>query len=295
MLRRSLLSLVGALALTVLGCTNSTSEGTGTLTVRLTDAPFPFSEVASVDVFIVRIDARTADVTPEDSEDESDMGGWTTIATPNALINLLDLSNGTTTNLGEATLPTGLYRGFRLVIDPSQSSVTLKDGTLPNVKWPSADKTGIKINLDNAISLTENGSVLVVDFDVGRSFVLRGNEIRNNGLLFKPVLRGTAVDITGSANGTVRGDDANGPLIADASVEVLKDGTPLTDTNQDNVVATTKTNAQGAFSFGFLVPGSYELRATPPTGSVYKAALLANGFNVTTGQTTAGLLVILPK
>ena len=295
MLRRSLLSLVGAVALTVLGCSGSTGGGTGTLTVRLTDAPFPFSEVASVDVFIVRIDARTADVTPEDSEDETDMGGWTTIATPNALINLLDLSNGTTTNLGEATLPTGQYRGFRLVIDPSQSSVTLKDGTLPNVKWPSAAKTGIKINLDQPISLTENGSVLVVDFDVGRSFVLRGNEIRNNGLLFKPVLRGTAVDITGSANGTVRGDDANGPLIADATVEVLKDGTPLADTNEDNVVATTKTDAQGAFAFGFLLPGSYELRATPPTGSVYKAALLANGFNVSTGQTTAGLLVILPK
>jgi uncharacterized surface anchored protein len=292
---RSLVSLLASSALALQACSDSTGGGTGTLTVLLTDAPFPFSEVERVDVHIVRIDARTTESTDEEAEDDEDMGGWTTIATPNATINLLSLANGTTTNLGEATLPTGTYDGFRLIIDPAQSSITLKDGTEPEVKWPSAHRTGIKIKLDEPISLTENGSVMVVDFDVGRSFVLRGNEIRNNGLLFKPVLRGTAVDITGSASGTVRGDSATGVLIASATVEVLKDGVALDDTVDANVVATAMTDANGAFTFAFLVPGAYELRATAPTGSVYKPALLVNGFSVTTGQATSGLLVVLPK
>ena len=290
-----ILSLIATCALGFAACADSTAGGAGTLTVRLTDAPFPFSEVADVDVHIVRIDARLTEPTDDEAEDEEDMDEWVTIATPNALVDLLDLQNGTTMNLGQATLPTGTYNGFRLVIDPSKSSVTLTDGTQPDIKWPSAAQTGIKIRLDAPISLTQNGSVMVVDFDVGRSFVLRGNDIRNNGLLFKPVLRGTAADITGRATGTVRGETATGPLIADATVEVLKDGTALTNTDATNIVATTKSDANGAFTFGFLLPGSYELRVTPPTGSVYKAALLTDGFTVVTGQATSGLVVVLPK
>lgn len=293
MTNRTLLSLLATCAIAVTACGDTTGGGTGTLSVRLTDAPFPFSQVERVDVFVVRIDAKQAEPTTAEASSESNMSGWTTLASPNAAINLLDLSNGTTMNLGEATLPTGTYRGFRLVIDPAQSSITLNDGSQPDVQWPSAARTGIKIVLDAPISLTSAGSVLVVDFDVGRSFVMRGNSIAQNGLLFKPVLRGTATDITGSASGTVRGDNATGPLIAGATVEVLKAGTPITDTDDANIVATTQTDANGAFRFAFLLPGTYVVRVTPPTGSVYKPALLAGGLVVTTGQETTGLNVIL--
>ena len=284
-----------ALAALGVGLAACQDSGSGTMTVRLTDAPFPFAEVSRVDVHVVRVDARTAEPTTTEAENDDDMTTWTTIATPNALINLLDLANGTTSNLGEATLPTGTYSGFRLIIDPAQSSITLKDGTKPDVQWPSASRTGIKVKLDQPISLTENGSVVVLDFDVGRSFVMRGNSIRNNGLLFKPVVRGTAVDITGSASGVVRGDNATGPVVADATVEVLKPGTPIDNTDDANIVATAKTDAAGAFKFAFLLPGSYVLRATPPAGSVYKPALLSGGFSVTTGQETTGLTVILGR
>jgi hypothetical protein len=269
--------------------------GSGTMTVRLTDAPFPFAEVSRVDVHVVRVDARTAEATTAEAGDVSNTSTWTTIATPNAVINLLELANGTTTNLGSATLPTGTYSGFRIIIDPSQSSVTLKDGTKPDVQWPSAAQTGIKVNLDQAISLTENGSVVVLDFDVGRSFVMRGNSIKNNGLLFKPVVRGTATDITGSASGIVRGDNATGPVVADATVEVLKAGTLIDNTDDTNIIATAKTDANGAFKFAFLLPGTYVVRATPPAGSVYKPALLTGGLTVTTGQETTGLNVILGR
>jgi hypothetical protein len=293
MRKRSLLSLLASCALVMQACTDTTGGGSGTLAVRLTDAPFPFSEVERVDVHVIRIDARQEEPSESEAEDDEDMGGWVTVATPNATINLLSLAGGTTVNLGQATLPTGTYNGFRLVIDPAQSSVTLNDGTQPQVHWPSAAQSGIKIKLDAPIALTTNGSVLVVDFDVGRSFVMRGNSISQNGLNFRPVLRGTASDITGGASGTVRGDNATGPLVAGATVEVLKDGTVLTNTDPANVVATTVTDANGAFTFAFLLPGSYELRVTPPTGSTYKAALLTNGFSVTTGQATTGLLVIV--
>jgi hypothetical protein len=246
-------------------------------------------------VFVVRIDAKAGETDDTEAADASSTSGWTTLATPNALINLLDLGGGKTTNLGEVTLATGTYRGFRLIIDPAKSSVTLKDGTKPAVKWPSASQTGIKIVLDAPVSLTEHGSVMVVDFDVGRSFVMRGNSISQNGLLFKPVVRGTAVDITGSASGSVHGDNATGPVIAGATVEVLKAGTLLTDTDDANIVASTTTDVSGNFKFGFLLPGTYVLRATPPSGTVYTAALLSGGLTIATGAETSGLVVVLGR
>ena len=295
MKQRTLLSLAAAAALLTQACADSTGSGAGTLQVRLTDKPFPFSEVTAVNVFVVRIDGKIEEPTESEAENDDDMSEWVTLATPNASINLLSLSNGTTMNLGQATLPTGTYRGFRLIIDPAQSSITLADGSHPDIQWPSASRTGIKIKLDTPVALTENGSVLVVDFDVGRSFVMRGNSISQNGLLFKPVLRGTAVDITGSASGTVRGDNATGPLVAGATVEVLTDGALIGDTDDTKIVASTVTDANGAFKFGFLLPGAYELRVTPPTGSVYVATMLPSGFNVTTGNETTGLAVILGR
>ena len=105
--------------------TSSTSPSnrfSGTLVTRLTDAPFPTDAVKSVDIFIVRVDARPSDVSAADAdqglEDESSArGGWKTVATPNTSFDLLSLQNGIAAALGQAMLPAGTYNGFRLVID----------------------------------------------------------------------------------------------------------------------------------------------------------------------------------
>ena len=291
----TLLTGIFAVALAT-GCSDS-GGNSGKLNVVLTDAPFPFDSVARVDVFVVRIDAKAPDTDSAAAANESDSNGWVTVATPNTLINLLDLQGGKTTNLGSTSLTAGTYKGFRLILDTDKSSVTLKNGTKPNVKWPSAGKTGIKINLDTPVNLTEAGATLLVDFDVGRSFVLRGNTISQNGLLFKPVLRATAtVTIsTGSVSGTVRGDNATGTLLPGVSVELLKAGTTLTDTVTANVIKTGSTDAAGAFKLTAVVPGSYTLRVTPAAASGYKPLLYATPVVVTAAQETSGIAVIVIK
>src|SRR5689334_4159644 len=108
------------------------SSETGTVLVKLTDAPFPTDQVKSVDVFVVRVDGRTSDVSEADADQDlenSGSTGWRTLATPNASFNLLSLQNGATATLGSSPLAVGTYSGLRLIIDASQSSVTLKDGT----------------------------------------------------------------------------------------------------------------------------------------------------------------------
>ncbi len=287
--------LFAALALGTLGvaaCSDSSGTGTGLLTVRMTDAPFPFSDVARVDVFVVRVDARTAEPTDAQATDATDQSGWTTVATPNASINLLDLGGGKTTNLGAATLATGTYNGFRLIIDPSKSSITLTDGTKPAIMFPSAAQSGIKINLDKPIELTANGSVMTLDFNIGSSFVMRGNNA-SNGFIFKPVIRAVAEDITGSVTGSVHANSATGAAVPGATVEVLTAGSLLNDADATHIVSSTSSDANGNFRFAFLLPGAYVLRATPPTASLFKPALLSGGLNITTGIETQNQIIVV--
>jgi len=285
---------VGILA----GCdsgANTSGLSSGQLTVQLTDAPFPFDQVASVNVFVVRVDAKPADVTDTDAANVDDNSGWTTIATPNALINLIDLGSGKTTNLGSTSLTAGTYHGLRLIIDTDKSNVILKDGSPVDVKWPSAGKSGIKVLLDQPVVVTSAPQFVVIDFDIGRSFVLRGNSISQNGLLFNPVIRATVPDLSGSVSGSVRADTETGTGIADASVEVLKAGTALTDVSSDSVVRTGSTDATGNFHIAFLAPGTYELRATPPTVSGYLPALLAGGLTITSNTETTDKVIVVTK
>ena len=206
----------------VAACSDSTGAGTGTVGVRLTNAsvaasvselaaavtesPLPAESVKSIDIFVVRVDVKRVEPSEEDAaeateESESEQRGWVTIAEPNALFDLMTLTGGTNTFLGDAEVAVGSYRGFRLIIDPAKSSVTLNDEantviggeSITGLKFPSAAQTGIKIKLSGAPVNVEDGetSTLVVKFDVSRSFVMLGSSIEQNGLLFKPVIHGT--------------------------------------------------------------------------------------------------------
>lgn len=225
-------------ALFALGCSDSGStspslRSSGILVTRLTDAPFPTDEVKSVDVFLVRVDARLADVTDDDanqsvSAEASSNSGWKTIATPNASFDLLSLQNGIAATLGQAMLPAGTYNGFRLVIDQDKSSATLKTGMVlnggstPGIKYPSAGQSGIKIVLAQPVTIVAGTETdLLVDFNVDQSFVLRGNTIDKNGLLFKPVVKASITNLA-LTNSNVR--LANG---TDGVLNLLQNGTAL--------------------------------------------------------------------
>lgn len=229
---QSRLLLAGLFAATALGvaCSESSitaaSSGKGTLAVRLKDNPLTLDSVAAVNIFVVRIDARLAeaDSAEADSLDDNAMGHlraadqngdsarvsgdsarhdsefahqhqWVTIATPDTTFNLLDLRNGVTAFLGETAVDTGNFRALRLVIDPSRSSIVLKNGTVltgsasPFARFPSGEHSGIKINLNQPVSIREHHRTdIVVDFDLEHSFILLG-EGMHGGILFTPVIR----------------------------------------------------------------------------------------------------------
>ena len=194
--------------------------------------------------------------------------------------------------LGATTLATGTYKSFRLILDTDKSSITLKDGTQPPISFPSAGQSGIKVKLDEPIQLTENGSVMTLDFDIGRSFVLRGNKA-TNGFNFKPVIHAVAQDVTGSVTGSVHATSATGAAVPDATVEVLTAGSLLTDSDPTHIVRTGTTDASGNFRIAFLLPGTYVLRATPPTASGFKPALLTGGLTITARTETQNQIIVV--
>ena len=215
-------ALSAAMLFGVVACSDSTGAGTGTVGVRLTnasvaasvanalasvegEAPLPEGSVKSVDIFVVRVDARRqaptdAEAAEDTEESDAEESGWVTLAEPNALFDLMKLSDGTNTLLGDAEVAAGAYQGVRLIIDPAKSSITLNDEgntviggeSITGLKFPSAAKTGIKIQLTGGALDVEDGEVttLVVNFDISKSFVMLGSTIEQNGLLFKPVIHG---------------------------------------------------------------------------------------------------------
>jgi hypothetical protein len=205
---------VAALLLAAAGCGEGTptgTAGTGRLNVQITDAPFPYDSVSRVDVFVVRADAKQQDAdsvaaAARVGDDDKGTNGWVTIAEPKTTIELTALRDGVVKALGTATLPAGTYKAFRLVIDPAQSSVTLKNGTVltstssPGIKFPSAGRSGIKIQLSkpvvvpaaDAAATAAAAPTLLIDFDLSASFEQQGNSLSRGGLVFKPGIKATA-------------------------------------------------------------------------------------------------------
>jgi hypothetical protein len=281
------------------------------MVVRLTDAPFPTDQVQSVDIFVVRVEGRGGAATDADATANVDNGssqGWHVLASPNAKYDLLDLQNGVSAVLGSAEVPVGVYNGFRLIIDPAQSSVTLKSGQVltstssPNIDFPSAAHSGLKINPSQPVQI-EGGqtTTLLVDFDVSQSFVMRGNSIDQNGLLFKPVIKATITNAA-DVNAMVRLANATG-----TALDFLKNGTALsggsnlgfgTSSSCSSINPTTPsltianagtTTALSGFTPTFTAGTAYTVVAYPTTTGGVQFTTLNDTFTPASGQ--AGLQV----
>jgi hypothetical protein len=233
------------------GCTASeigptVPNGDGRTAVFLTDAPFPFDRIARVDIYVAEIA-----LSPQADTSEG-LPTWVTVARPERAFNLLDLQNGATALLGEAEVPPDQYRAVRVTFDPGRSGMTDRDGGHPAIDWQAKGEAPSLFSLvEEPMAIDENGEDIVIDFDVGRSFL---PDSSTGGFLFVPFLRAITRAGSGAIEGVVVNAETGDPIpLAAVSIHYAFD----TAAALGPLMSTARTDEAGAFRASFLRPGRY--------------------------------------
>lgn len=290
--KKNQVAAVALLAATLLiGCSTQTVTATGqsATQVLLTDAPFPYDQVSRVDVYIERISASgTVDTNGHEPG---------TIVAPHKRFNLLDLSNGVVADLGTGSLLTGSYVQVWVTINADSSSITLKNNTVltsgHGINWYGPSVFSIIVFTDPPLQVTEQGAVVVVDFNLGRSFRAVNPADASAGFEFIGYIGVLNTALTGSLRGAVTGAGA-GP-IPDASITLLtKNPAYPADTATWGVDGTARADAAGMFRMPYVRPGtSYTLLVEPPSsstfGAVARSVAVARGAETQLGTIVAPL------
>ncbi|WP_432258852.1 DUF4382 domain-containing protein [Cupriavidus sp. TMH.W2] len=259
-----ILALSGALALAACGGGGGGGDGSGgqgTLQVSMTDAPSCGYDHVFVTVNQVRVHSSAdADV---------NASGWVNVdVVPARKIDLLSLTNGVLTTLGQTALPAGSYQQVRLVLDANRggganalaNSVVPTGGTEQSLDTPSAVQSGIKIIRPFTVAggtLTD----LVLDFDACKSVVRRGNG--TFGL--KPVVTAVPTIVSGEVNGVVSG--APGARVyAERNGVVVK--ATVADANGNFKLSPIEQSSTAGPVDVVVVPGAANAKATGIVRSV---------------------------
>ncbi|HEX7889793.1 MAG TPA: DUF4382 domain-containing protein [Ramlibacter sp.] len=209
----------------------------GTVKMSMTDAPSCYRNVwVNVEKVRIHKNGTTADT----------QAGWEEIIPPNApvRIDLLNLTNGALADLGTATVDAGAYRQIRLVLADNGNEVILLDGTPQQLKTPSAQQSGLKIQADFDVAANSTTEMLL-DFDACKSIVIAGN---SGQYVLKPVVR-----FTDQPAGSITGYVTTTLTLGKTAVSAQQGG---------EVLRSTVPDANGQFRLAYLQPGTYTVVIT---------------------------------
>lgn len=249
------------------GSDTTSASGTGTLEIRLTDAPS--DDFQSATIFVSSVYAKGGSAGASEA----------LISSTKASFDLMTLQNGVTTTLGSASVPAGSYSQIRLVVDSAK--VTLKPGktfaggsSTAKLNVPSGSESGLKINFAGPVDVGSGNATVLVDFDVAGSFILQGPRDQPTGCTFRPLIHAISLGLAATISGSVTPASSNATVYAIAG----------TDT-----VQTTQADASGNFTLRFLPAGTYVAAAAATGFSVAVSAPIT----LVSAQTLAGVNLVL--
>ena len=221
------IALVLIASLGLASCTLAVEAKTGTIEVRVTDAP---GDVEEILVTVSEVDVHKAGTDEED-------GVWITLGIDENTFNLLELEELELT-LATEVVAAGKYTQLRMTI--FEVWVTLEGEDPVEATVPSG-----KLKFVRPFDLEAGGTItLVVDFDAAESIVVTGN----GKVIFKPVVKleiqqgGKSHQLT-TVEGTISAVDTEEPdfsvsiipdvgdeivLIVNPQTEITLDGNPVT-------------------------------------------------------------------
>jgi hypothetical protein len=125
----------------------------------------------------------------------------------------------------------------------------------PGINWQAKGQNPSLFALvEEPMTVDQNGSDILIDFDVGRRFLYDGD----GGFTFIPWLRAITRSGSGNIAAMVRRGDSGDPIASAAvSIHVALDS----DTTLGPVIATSRPGGDRAFTASFLRPGRYQVQA----------------------------------
>lgn len=224
---------------------SASTSGNGTLRMALTDAPACGFDAVNITIQKVRVHQSS---TAGDAD-----AGWSDIVlNPARRVNLLDLTNGVLSELGQTPLPAGRYTQLRLVLADNTATVPFANSVVLSttkaevaLKTPSGQQSGVKTNVNISIAANQMAD-FVLDFDACKSVVVAGN---SGQYLLKPVVSVIPRYVSGAVGFVDTATAATGS----ASVTLQQGGV---------VVKATTPDSTGRFLLQPVAPGSYTLVVT---------------------------------
>ena len=246
------------------------ASGTGTLELYLSDAPIDAENVTGVYIKINEIQYHINDQ-------------WTTcdeFEGPQTY-NLLELTNGNSTLLGELTLPGGHYNQIRFMLDIPEMGqdpynpgcyIKFADNSTSPLFVPSGNTTGYKGV--GQFTVPNNGTVQVTaDFDVRKAVHLASSHY---------ILHPTIRLVVNNEAGRISGSIANNSTYTDIIVFAYEDGTwaateddePLYPASRfPNAINSGKMCDDGHYTIPLLAAGTYDLVVAGYNGEVFGEVL----------------------
>jgi len=225
-------------------------SGKATMSVYLTDGPGPYDAIM--------IDLQSIEVNSSSSDN-----GWKQLDVIHpGVYNLFHLRNGIDTLIASGELPAGKISQIRLILGPNNSVII--DGTSYPLETPSAQQSGIKLNIDAQLTAGIDYKIWT-DFDGARSIVRTGN----NKFILKPVIRVYTKAISGSVKGIVLPPDANPWVYAISGSDTIASAQP------DSTTGSFLINGLSAGTYSIAIDGNNNYNDTT-----------YNSVDVTTGSVT---------
>lgn len=166
------LPIIGMLLISTIAFSGCIQEGTGTLVLKITDAPSELNITeALVTISEVRVHRAGID------NETNDTGYWFTIVNTSQTFDLIAIQN-VTEFFGSANLSAGVYTQIRLYVE---SALVTIDGIQYNLTIPSKN-----VKLIHPFIVEANETItLIMDFDVHKSV----HEASNEKYIFKPTIK----------------------------------------------------------------------------------------------------------
>lgn len=246
------------IALLFISCNTNDKQTVG---FYLTDAP------AYQGILAVNVDVQAIRYSISSEEGEE---SWIDLPMSPVVVNLLDFSNGKDTLLSNIELETGIkIHQLRLILGEN-NTIMLSDGSILPIQTPSAQQSGLKLNVQSDSELN-SGYKVIIDFDASRSIVLKGN----GGYLLKPVIRAYITANSSRIYGNL--------LPADVATRVF-----TTNTKGDTIATVSDTLQNNLFVLHGLYSGTYDLTienlTTGETSILQEGVQVTGGVNVNLGE-----------